>query len=459
MVIDRQLNWAGTMKKTETTKYLIIGNSAGGVGAVEAIREIDKVGTIVIVSDEPYPAYSRPLIAEYLVNKCPLENILFRSPDFYEKHSIQTIFGQKVAQLDVSGYSVTLDDDRKIIWEKLLLATGGSPIVPDIKGITLGGVFTFTKLDDAKAIDEFLSHHHRKVSAVVIGGGLIGVSVTEALVKRGVEVVVVEMKERILNTILDEEASAVEEKALKEAGVEIITGHTISKIGGYLLNEVTGVSLDDSQPIPCEMVILAIGVQPRIGLVANTGIEINRGIIVDRHMTTSDPDIYACGDVAEAYDFVYGENRLTPIWPNAYIGGRVAGFNMADIPTEYSGGTAMNSLKYFGLDIVSAGIVTPPDDSYQVLSEKYGNTYHKVVLKDGLVVGMVFVGNIEKSGIVLGLMKDRVNVDGFKQELVAGDFGLVSLPEEIWRPKLEAPPSELVSPVPLEQPEELVMGE
>ena len=124
---------------------------------------------------------------------------------------------------------------------------------------------------------------------MVIGGGLIGVSVTEALVKRGVQVTIVEMKERILNTILDEEASALEEKALTEAGVDIITGHTVAKIGSYLPGEATGVSLDDSRPIPCEMVIIAIGVQPRLELVADSGIKTNRGIVVDRHMATSQP--------------------------------------------------------------------------------------------------------------------------------------------------------------------------
>ncbi len=357
------------MTKSEKVRYLIIGNSAGGVGAAEAIREVDKVGTIAIVSDEPYPAYSRPLISEYLAERCSLERMLFRPPDFYEKSDIRAILGHKVAQLNINKRAIKLEDSRVIIWEKLLLATGGLPIVPKIEGIRLEGVFNFAKLDDAKAIDEFLNQYRRKVKAVVIGGGLIGVSVTEALVKRGIEVAIVEMKERILNTILDEEASALEEKALTEAGVEIITGRTVGKVTSYLPGEATGVTLDDSQPISCGIVVIAIGVQPRIELVADTGIEINRGIVIDRHMATSKPDVYACGDVAEAYDFVYGENRLTPIWPNAYLGGRIAGFNMAGIPTEYQGGTTMNSIKCFGVSIVSAGIVIPLDDSYEIVSE------------------------------------------------------------------------------------------
>jgi NAD(P)H-nitrite reductase large subunit len=120
---------------------------------------------------------------------------------------------------------------------------------------------------------------------------------------------------------------------------------------------------------------------------------------------------------------------------------------MADIPAEYQGGTAMNSLKYFGVNIVSAGMVTPPDDSYEVISNKGDHTYKKVVLKNGLVVGMIFSGDIEKAGIVYNLMKDKVNVEVFKQALVADDFGLASLPEEIWRPKVAIPPPVLTTSI------------
>ena len=445
------------VESTVKTKYLIIGNSAGGIGAAEAIREVDKAGVVTIISDEPYPAYSRPLISEYLADGYSLERMLFRPADFYEKNNIHTFLGKKVKRLDINGHTAELKDGGSISWEKLLLATGGLPIVPQIEGINRRGVFTFTTLDDAKAIDRFLKG---VAQAVVIGGGLIGVSVTEALVKRGVQVTVVEMKERLLNTILDEETSALEETALRQAGVSIVTGHTVVEIKGNSAEEtVSGVMLDDGSQIPSNLVVVAIGVQPRTELAAD--IMINHGIVVDRYMTTSSPDVYACGDAAEAYDIVYDENRLTPIWPNAYIGGRIAGFNMAGIPTEYQGGTAMNSLKYFGLDIVAAGMVNPPvDNSYEVVSKKYDNSYRKVVLKEGLVVGMVFAGNIEKSGIVFSLMKDKVKADSFKQTLIADDFGLVSLPEELWRLRLETPPSEVASPAaPLELPEVMVRGE
>jgi NAD(P)H-nitrite reductase large subunit len=428
-------NEAKQMTHLPKVKYLIIGNSAGGIGAAETIRCVDKDGSIAIVSDELYPAYSRPLISEYLAEKFSLGKMLFRSLGFYEALNINTILGKKVVKLDTKIRAVQLDDGTEIGWEKLLLATGGIPIIPKVGGLNNIGVFTFTTINDAKEIDRFIKKGHR---AVVIGGGLIGVSVTEALVKRGVKVTIVEMKDRILNTILDEELSAVATETIIKHGVRVITEHTLAEVNCLFgTDSVHAVTLDDSRSIPCELVVIAIGVRPRAELASNAGIKVNRGIEINRFMRTSHPDVYACGDVAEPYDFVYGENRLSPIWPNAYLGGRIAGFNMAGEATEYQGSTTMNSLKYFGMAITSAGVVTLPDDSYEVLSRKYDHSYKKIILKNGLLAGMVFAGDIEKSGIVFGLMRDRVNVLDFKQALIAESFGFLSLPEELWRQRLK----------------------
>ena len=362
------------MKNATKVKYLLIGNSAGGIGAAEAIREVDKTGTILIISDESYPVYSRPLIAKYLAEGYPLEKMLYRPTDFYPKNNIQTRLGNKVTHLDIANHTVRLEDGQEIQWQKLLLATGGSPIIPRVDGITKKGVFPFITLDDAKAIDQFVSN---QTKAVIIGGGLIGTSLTAALVERGVEVTVVEMKEHILNAILDDEMSVIAEATLIQNGVKVITGHTVTKINSRSKGDdtVSQVTLNDGTRIPCDMVAMAIRVRPRSELVSGTGVTTNRGIVVDRYMTTSNPDVYASGDVAEAYDLVYQENRLTPIWPNAYLGGRIAGLNMAGRITEYPGGTSMNAMNYFGLNIVSAGILIPADDSYEVLSQRSGFNY------------------------------------------------------------------------------------
>lgn len=437
-------------------KYLIVGNSAGGIGAVEAIRQVDKEGLLTIVSDEPYPAYSRPLISKYLTGERTLEGILFRPTDFYGQNNIVFLPNRKVTHLEPGQQIVQLEDGDRITWERLLLAVGGKPIVPRIKGGGRRGILTFTTLDDAKATDMLLDDAKK---AVVIGGGLIGISVTEALVKRGVDVTVVEMKETLLNTIMDQQASLMAEEVLRQESVEIITGHTVAEISGG--DRVEGVILDNGDVIACDLVLVAIGVSPRSELAVDAGIEVNRGIVVDRHMATNRPNVYACGDVAEAYDFVYEQNRLTPIWPNAYIGGRIAGYNMAGVETEYPGGTAMNSLNYFGTNITSAGMPTAPDDeSYEVISKQKDSMYQKVILKDDFIVGIVFVGNIEKSGIFFGLMRDKVNVGSFKQMLLMEDFGLAFLPRAIWQEGL-APSPDIVlqTAVPVQAEEETFAGE
>jgi len=295
------------MTEIAKVKYLIIGNSAGGIGAAEAIREVDRTGTMTILSDEPYPAYSRPLISKYLAEKRPLGKMLFRPTDFYKQNNIQTLLGSNAQKLNITEHTIEIEGGKKIAWEKLLLATGGSPVIPKIAGLERKGVFTFITLDDAKTINRFLNQLPQgTIRAVVIGGGLIGVSVTEALVKRGVQVTIVEMKDWILNTMLDKETATIVAKTLRQAGVNIITGHTAIKITSDLTGAADGVTLDDNQSLPAELVISASGVKPRTDLVIGTRIKINRGIVVDHHMTTSVPDIYACGDVAEIYDcFTY----------------------------------------------------------------------------------------------------------------------------------------------------------
>jgi NAD(P)H-nitrite reductase large subunit len=432
------------------TKYLIVGNSAGGIGASEAIRQTDKEGVLTIVSEEPYSAYSRPLIAKYLSKERTLEGMLFRPSDFYDQNNILFLPGKKVTHLELDSQTASFDGGGQITWEKLLLAVGGKPIFPRMKGGDKTGVFTFINLDDAKAIDRFLDNRRK---AVVIGGGLIGISATEALVKRGLDVAVVEMKERILNTILDEQASSIADKTLKQAGVRIITGHTVVQVNGR--ESVEGATLDNGDTMPCDLLLVAIGVLPRSELALDAKLEMDRGILVDRHMATNHPDVYACGDVSQAYDFAYGENRLSPIWPNAYIGGRTAGFNMAGIATEYPGGTAMNSLNYFGIDIASAGIaMVPSNDGYEAISRQENNMYRKIILKSNVIVGMIFVGDIEKSGIIFGLMRDRANIESFKQSLLADDFGLAFLPRSSWQEQLEAPPELILQSAPSIETEE-----
>jgi NAD(P)H-nitrite reductase large subunit len=415
------------------SKYVIVGASAAGIGAVEAIREVDPVGTITVISEELCPQYSRPMISDLVSGKANLEKMKCREDKFWEKNDVQALTGRTAVSLNLADKYIALDQGDRVNFEKLLIATGGKPFVPKIEGADKDGVFTFTTLSDAERLAAKLEKAQK---AVVIGAGLIGVSVTEALVKRGLKVTLVELQDKILSLLLDPKGSDIVENVIRKAGVTVVTGQSVQRIIGKPENDdvVGGVVLTKGEQMPCDLVIVAIGVIPRTEIVAGTDVKLNRGIIVDNFMRTNIPDVYASGDVAEAYDFILNQNRLLPLWPLAVLEGKIAGYNMAGKKTDYSGGTNMSALKYFGIPIISIGIANPKEDgTFEVLvkHDPEKNLYKKLVLKNNVIVGMTFVNDIERAGILFHLMKNCVNVKKFKQELLSEDFGLATLPSSL----------------------------
>jgi len=418
-------------------KYLIVGGSAAGIGAVEAIREVDQTGSITIISEEPCPQYSRPMISDFVSGKADFHKMKCRTDDFWKENNVEALTGKKATDLNLTEKTVQLESGEKVAYEKLLLATGGKPFVPKMEGSDKDGVFTFTTIKDAQQLTAKIDSINAK-AAVVIGAGLIGISVTEALMKRGLKVTMVELQEKILSLLLDAKASDLVEGVVKKAGVDIVTGQSVQKILGKPGNEgvVDGVILTKGNQVPCDLVIVAIGVVPRTELVTGTAVKTNRGIVVDNMMQTNVPDVYASGDVAEAYDFIMDQNRLLPLWPLAVLEGQIAGYNMAGKITTYMGGTNMSSLKYFDIPIVSIGLANPKEDQALevfVQNDAERNVYKKLVLKNNVIVGLTFVNCIERAGVFFYLMKNTINVKKFKQKLLSDDFGLATLPVGLQR--------------------------
>jgi NAD(P)H-nitrite reductase large subunit len=414
---------------------VIVGASAAGIGAVEAIREVDPASTVTVISEEQCPQYSRPMISDLVSGKANFEKMMCREDEFWEKHQVQALTGRTAVSLNLTEKWVALDKGDHVNFEKLLIATGGKPFVPKIEGADKDGVFTFTTLSDAESL---VAKIETAKNAVVIGGGLIGVSVTEALVKRGLKVTMVELKDNILSLILDPTASEMVEDVITKAGVTIVTGRSVQRVTGKPEDDniVGGAVLTNGEQVQCDLVIIAIGVIPRTDLVSGTDVKTNRGILVDKFMRTNVSDVYASGDVAEAYDFLYGENRLLPLWPLAQLEGKVAGYNMAGKKAEYPGGTAMSALKYFGIPIISIGIANPKEDGTYESLVKHNperNLYKKIVLKDNVIVGITLVNDIEQAGVLFHLMKNGASVKKFKQELLSEDFCLATVPRSLRR--------------------------
>jgi NAD(P)H-nitrite reductase large subunit len=326
------------------SKYVIIGACAAGTGAIEAIREVDPTGTITTISEELYPQYSRPMISELVSGKSDMERMKIRDSNFWQKYNVKALTGRTAISINTAEKTVQLDNGEKVCYSKLLLATGGKPFVPKMEGADKDGVFTFTTVASAQQLITKINYSHAK-KVVVIGGGLIGVSVSEALVKRGLDVTLVEYKNNILSLILDAISSKMVEAAIRKAGLNIATGLTVQKIIGMTKDSgvVGGVILTDGEQMSCDVVIIAIGIIPRIELAMGAGIKVNRGIVVDSYMQTSVPNVYASGDVAEVYDFITKENRQLPLWPLAHEQGKIAGYNMAGKRVAYTGGTSMSA--------------------------------------------------------------------------------------------------------------------
>jgi NAD(P)H-nitrite reductase large subunit len=414
---------------------LIIGNSAAAVGAIEAVRRVDRAIPITVISDEPHPVYSRPLISHFLAGELKPEQIFYRPRNFYEKNGVQTLLGRHVVKVDFNKKTVKLENGEKVSYRQLLIATGGIPFIPKIEGLDKTGVYTFTKLDDAKKISSVLKETQR---AVVIGGGLIGLKAAEALKKRNIEVTVVELADYILSLTLDETAASLLEKALKREGIRLITSNTVEAILGDGM--VESVRLADGRIIEAQLVIVAIGVIPNVAPFKESPLHIEKGILVNERMETNLPDVRAAGDVTQAYDKISKSYRTIPIWPNAYQQGKVAGYQMAGSKKYlYEGSFMMNSIEVGHVPTISMGLTNPPpDNGYQVIKkfDRASNVYRKVILKGDVIVGAIFSGQIDRAGILTGLLRDGVEVKGFKRELTNDQFGFISFPKTLRRERL-----------------------
>ncbi len=410
--------------------YVIVGGGIATVAAVEEIRRHDAKGSIVVIAEEKDPEYSRPLISYLLEGRITGEKLAGRAGGFFRAHRVRLLDGRRAARLDVRRKNVALDDGRIVPFDRILIAVGARPLVPEIKGREAAGVFTFTRREDAFRIKKFIGENRVK-EAVVVGGGLIGLKAAGALMELKLAVTVVELADRILATTFDRQASRIMERILKKKGCRVFAGTTVAAIGSGG-GRVSAVTLADGRKIPARLVILAAGVVPAIELLKGTPVRTEKGIIVDEYMQTSVPGVFAAGDAVETYDRINRINRLIAIWPNAVRQGKTAGANMAGARVEYRGEVAMNAMEIGGVATVSVGLTEPPEKGYEIrkIFRPEEDVYKKLVLKDGKIVGAVFVGDISRAGIYTGLIREETDVSSFKDALLADDFGLLSLPKE-----------------------------
>jgi NAD(P)H-nitrite reductase large subunit len=400
--------------------YVIVGNGVSAIGAIEGIRQHDQTGSITIISDEAVPTYGRPLISYYLSDKIKFDTLPFRPEEFYERNQVVMRLGSRVLSVDAGEKVLVLDCGDKIKYDKLLLATGGTPVKPPLPGIEGPGVHNFTTVAHAETLKELVDKVNK---VVVIGAGLIALKAAEGFAEKGVDVTIV-VRSRIMRTYFDETAGELIVDHLEKNGIRFMQGTATKEIVRYEDGSIKGVDTDQGM-VPADVVIVAAGVRPNMGLAIQAGLTTEQGIRVDDYMATSNPDVFAAGDVAEAKDLLTGEYTVRPIWPNAYTQGRYSGQNMAGATAAYTGGLSMNSITYYGLPTISVGETNlADDDRYEttVFLDRDNSVYRKLIFKDNVLAGCILIGDIDAAGFYTSFIKNGFELDAEgKERLMEGD--------------------------------------
>ena len=384
---------------------VIIGNSAAAVGCIEGIRKNNQEADITVISNETHHTYSRPLISYLLYGKTDEQRMKYRPDSFYEENRVTAVLGKSVVRIDKDNKKVELDDGQIVAYDKLLVATGSKPFVPPMKGLdSVEKQFTFMTLNDAKALEAAL---FPSASVLVVGAGLIGLKCVEGIRDKVASVTVVDMADRILPSILDAEGSALVQKSIEQKGVKFILSNSVKEFKGNT------AFLTNDDILNFDIVVVAVGVRPNAELVKEIGGDVNRGIITDERCHTSIPDIYAAGDCTESYDITVNQHRILALLPNAYMQGGSAGYDMVGASKPYDKAIPMNAIGFFGYHIITAGSY---DGEAYVSAD--GDSYKKLVVKDGVLKGYILIGDVRRAGIYTKLIREQVPLDTIDFELI-----------------------------------------
>ena len=399
-------------------QYTIIGGSAAGMAAAETIQKLDVDGRVTIFSEESDMPYFRPLIPFLISGKKQVDDMGLVGQGPYQNTDFDIRLQTKVIAVDHEAKTVTLADGEKATYDKLLIATGSKPYIPpEIGGTDKDGVFALRTLADARTAAQRATETRH---AVMLGGGLLNLKAAFALLECNLKVTLVVRSPEVLSQLMEPDDATLIRNALNNAGLEIKTGVSALQI---LSNGsgVNGVALDDGSEIGCEMICIGKGVNPNVDFLDTNGIQVDKGVMVDRFTRCGAADVYAAGDVAVTFDPISGDRVVTGLWTNAVEMGRCAGFNMAGRPTEYSGTFGiLNATQVAEEPFVSMGIVHTTGTKYEVYSTESAKAYRKVVFSpDGnCLIGVLFVGDIARAGLYRMVIRERMDVAHIKSHII-----------------------------------------
>jgi nitrite reductase (NADH) large subunit len=406
-------------------KYVIVGNGVAGISAAEAIRRLDPDGAITMIGDETVPPYCRPMISMVLEGSIGPEKLPIRNPSYYDDLGIEPLLGSRVTAIDVDEKTVRVGEGEPIAYDRLLIASGADPRPITAEGLELKNISYMRTEAHVRGMLEILPEAKK---GLVLGGGLVGFKAAYGLLRRGLAVTMLIRSGYPLSLQADETAGNMILEELVRKGLEVRVGVEVTAFEGN--GAVSGAQLSDGTRIACDMVVIGKGVLPALSFVPRDRIEVDLGILIDPHMQTSAPDIYAAGDVAEAVDVARKTRWVNAIWPEAVAQGTIAGTNMAGRRVAGRGSLGRNVIRIFDLDIMTGGLVIPPEgNGYEVFSEinRRRNTYRKLVFDGERLAGMVMVNDVEQGGVLLSLMNSETPVTVSREALASPKFNYKQL--------------------------------
>ena len=395
--------------------HLIVGAGPAGVIAAETLRKADAAAAITVLTDEPEPPYSRMAIPYLLAGTVGEDGTHLRhGASHYESLGIEVRHG-RVAALSPGDGTVSLEGGETLPFDRLLIATGAHTVRPPVAGMDLPGVEGCWTLADARKI---AARARPGARVVLMGAGFIGCIVLEALAARGVRLSVIEMGDRMLPRMMDETGGDMIKRWCESKGVEVLTSTRVTGVEAAR-NGGLGLALSDGGARDADLVVCATGVRPNIGFLGESGVETDAGILVDSHLETSVPGIYAAGDVAQGPDFSTGGREVHAIQPTASEHGRIAALNMAGRETRYRGSLSMNVLNTLGLISSSFGLWMGVEGGEVAEAVDRGRfKYLRLAFDGDVVVGALALGLTQHVGVIRGLVQTRVALGPWKDVLM-----------------------------------------
>jgi len=400
-------------------KIVIIGAGPAGVTAAETLRQVDDKSDIVMLSSEPYPPYSPPAMVEYFKTGRPVH--LWKGEDFLDRLGIDYLKGIEAISVEAEAHLVRLVSGGTISYDKLLIASGGRLYAAKLDEFK-PGVYNFKSLT---AAEELLGRVRKREArtALIIGAGFIGVEIALLLKDMGLDVTQL-VRSRVMRQMLDPETSEMVLETIKERGVKVRRGDDADAIAFVGEPRAEAVEVRSGAVVYADLLVAATGLRPNIEFLKGSSIEMKWGVLVDDHLRTSDPDIYAAGDVAETFDRFTGERYVHAIFPNAVTQAQVAAYNLLGWDAPYEGSDSMNSLKHLGLPVMAVGRTKGEE-----LRIRRDGILRKIYLQDNRIVGFRLTGDVSNAGIYRSLMNKQVDVGPFKHRLLEPTFGMGTIEE------------------------------